>query len=59
MRAAAYLAGSIVAIGIYLIVAAALAFASAWIAIGVLAVATGGALGAMAGDRGSARASAA
>lgn len=57
MRAAAYLAGSIVAIGVYLIIAAALALTTAWIAIGALAIATGGALGVMAGGRRSTSAS--
>lgn len=59
MRAAAYLAGSIVAIGIYLAIAAALAFTTAWIAVGALAIATGGAVGTMAGGRGPGSASAA
>ena len=59
MRAAAYLAGSIVMIGIFLVIAAALALTTAWIAIGALAIATGGALSVMAGGRRSARGSAA
>lgn len=51
MRAAAFLAGSIIAIGIHLALAAALGFPPALIGIGVLAIGVVAALGLMAGDR--------
>lgn len=38
MRSAAYLAGTIVAIGLYLAVSAALAFTPTWIGLGMLAI---------------------
>jgi len=59
MRAAAYLAGSIVVIGVYLSVAAALAFTTAWIAVGALAIAASAALAVMSGGRRRTTASAA
>jgi hypothetical protein len=39
MRAAAYFAGAIVVVGIYLVIAAALTFSPMWIALGLLAIA--------------------
>ena len=48
MRAAAILAGSLVAIGAYLFIASFLAASTAAIAIGSLAIASGGAVAAVA-----------
>ena len=56
MKAAAVLAASIVLIGIYLLAASSLAFGTAGVAIGVLAIASGGALVAMAVSPGMDRA---
>ena len=39
MRAAALLAGAIIAVGIYLAIAASFAFSPTWIALGMLAIA--------------------
>jgi hypothetical protein len=51
MRAAAYVAGSIVAIGAYLAVSAAFGFTPAGIALGVLVIALLAAVGIVAGRR--------
>lgn len=45
MRAAAFLAASLVAIGLYLAVAAAFGFTPTWIGLGMLAIATVAAVG--------------
>lgn len=45
MRAAAFLAASLVAIGLYLAVAAAFAFTPTWIGVGMLAIAAVAAIG--------------
>jgi hypothetical protein len=38
MRAAAFVAGAVIAVGIYLAIAATFAFAPTWIALGMLAI---------------------
>jgi hypothetical protein len=45
MRAAAFLAASLVAIGLYLAIAAAFAFSPTWIGVGRLAIAAIAAVG--------------
>jgi hypothetical protein len=40
MRAAAFVAGAVVATGLYLAIAAALALSPTWIGLGILAIAT-------------------
>jgi hypothetical protein len=45
MRAAAFLAASLVAIGLYLAIAAAFAFSPTWIGVGMLAIAAIAAVG--------------
>lgn len=47
MRAAAVVAGTIVVLGIYLAIAAAMAFTATWIGIGMLAVSAAGSVGVM------------
>lgn len=47
MRAAAVVSAAIIASGVYLAVAAALAISTTWIALGVLSIAVMGALGVM------------
>ena len=47
MRAAAVVAGTIVVLGIYLAIAAAMAFTATWIGIGMLAISTLGSIGVM------------
>jgi hypothetical protein len=47
MRAAALVSAAIIASGVYLAVAAALAISTTWIALGVLSIAVMGALGVM------------
>ena len=51
MRPAAYFAGTLVALGLYLAVAAALAFTPTWIGVGALAISTLSAITLVAGDR--------
>ena len=61
MRAAATAAGTIIVLGIYLAIAAAMAFTASWIGIGMLAVSAAGSIGVMlasapgGGARGAAR----
>jgi hypothetical protein len=45
MRAAAYLSASIIAIGLYLLIAAAAAMSAMWIVLGVIAIASTMAIG--------------
>lgn len=45
MRAAAFLAASLVAIGLYLAIAAAFGFTPTWIGLGMLAIAAVAAIG--------------
>ena len=45
MRAAAYLPVAIIAIGVYLMIAATFVFSPAWIAFGILAIAVTTAVG--------------
>ena len=45
MRAAAFVSASLVAVGLYLAVAAAFAFTPTWIGVGILAIATTAAIG--------------
>jgi hypothetical protein len=45
MRAAAFIAGAVIAVGIYLAVAAALDFSPTWIGLGSLAIGVVGASG--------------
>jgi len=45
MRAAAYFAACLVAMGLYIVVAAAFAFTPSWIALGILAIAAVAAVG--------------
>jgi hypothetical protein len=47
MRAAAYLSASIIAVGIYLLIAAATAMAATWVVLGVVAIASTMAIGLM------------
>jgi hypothetical protein len=47
MRAAAVVAGTIIVLGIYLAIAAAMALSPTWIGIGMLTISAGGALGVM------------
>lgn len=51
MRAAAFFAASLVAIGLYLAIAAAFAFTPTWIGLGILAIAAGAAVGLVATTR--------
>jgi hypothetical protein len=51
MRPAAFFAGTLVALGLYVAVAAAFAFTPAWIGIGSLAIATVAAVSLVAGER--------
>jgi hypothetical protein len=51
MRPAAFFAGTLVALGLYVAVAAALAFTPAWIGLGSLAIATVAAVSLVAGER--------
>ena len=53
MRAAAFFAASLVAIGLYLAVAAAFAFTPTWIGLGMLAIAALSAVGLVATSRGA------
>ena len=55
MRAAAVTSAAIVAIGLYLAVAAMLSISISWIALGVLAIAVVSAIGVMATEGSSAR----
>ena len=45
MRAAAYLSASIIAIGLYLLIAAAAGMSATWIVLGVIAIASTMAIG--------------
>jgi hypothetical protein len=45
MRAAAFIAGAVIAVGIYLAVAAALHFSPTWIGLGILGISLVGAAG--------------
>jgi hypothetical protein len=47
MRAAAFLSASIIAIGLYLLIAAAAAMSATWIVLGVIAIASTMAIGLM------------
>lgn len=49
MRSAAYLAGTIIAIGLYLAVSAAFAFTPTWIGLGMLAISAVAAIAHVAG----------
>ena len=53
MRAAAFIAASLVAIGLYLAVAAAFAFTPTWIGLGMLAIAAVAAVGLVATSHGA------
>ena len=55
MRTAAVTSAAIVAIGLYLAIAATLSISISWIALGILAIAVVSAMGAMAGEGSSAR----
>lgn len=50
MRTASFVAGTIVATGIYLLMAAAFAYTPAWIGLGVLAISVTSALAVMVGS---------
>lgn len=52
MRAAAFLAATMVAIGLYLAIAAALAFTPSWIGLGMLTIASAASIALVATDRG-------
>ena len=47
MRAAAYLAASIIAVGLFLLIAAATTMSATWIVLGVVAIASTMAIGLM------------
>ncbi len=49
MRSAAYLAGTIIAIGLYLAISAAFAFTPTWIGLGLLAISAVAAIAHVAG----------
>ena len=49
MRSAAYLAGTIIVIGLYLAISAAFAFAPTWIGLGLLAISAVAAIAHVAG----------
>jgi hypothetical protein len=51
MRPAAFFAGTLIALGLYLAVAAALAFTPTWIGVGALAIASLSAISLVAGER--------
>ena len=55
MRTAAVTSAAIVAIGLYLAVAATLSISISWIALGILAIAVVSAMGVMANEGSSAR----
>ena len=55
MRAAAVISAAVIAVGIYLAVAATLAVSTSWIALGVLAIAIVASLGVMVTERSSER----
>ena len=55
MRAAAIISATVIAVGIYLALAATLSFSTSWIALGVLAIAIVASLGVMATERPSAQ----
>ena len=55
MRTAAVTSAAIVAIGLYLAIAATLSISISWIALGILAIAVVSAMGVMAGEGSSAR----
>lgn len=48
---AAYIPATIIAVGLYLAVAAAFAFTPTWVALGVLAISLGGAIGMVLAER--------
>ena len=51
MRAAAVISAAVIAVGVYLAVAATLSVSTSWIAFGVLAIAILSAIGVMATER--------
>ncbi|HYI68014.1 MAG TPA: hypothetical protein VEW95_13925 [Candidatus Limnocylindrales bacterium] len=51
MRAAAIVSGAVIAVGVYLAVAAMLSVSTSWMALGVLVIAIVAALGVMASER--------
>ncbi len=51
MRPAAYFAGTVIALGLYVAVAAVFAFTPTWIGVGVLAISAVAAVALVAGDR--------
>jgi uncharacterized SAM-binding protein YcdF (DUF218 family) len=55
MRAAAVISAAVIAVGLYLAVAATLSISISWIALGVLAIAVVSAMGVMATEGSSAR----
>lgn len=55
MRAAAVISAAVIAVGLYLAVAATLSISIPWIALGVLAIAVVSAMGVMATEGSSAR----
>jgi hypothetical protein len=55
MRAAAVIAAAVIAVGLYLAVAATLAISISWIALGILAIAVVSAMGVMATEGSSAQ----
>ena len=55
MRAAAIISATVIAVGIYLALAATLSFSTSWIALGVFAIAIVASLGVMATERPSAQ----
>jgi hypothetical protein len=55
MRAAAVISAAVIAVGVYLALAAMLSVSTSWIALGVLAIAIVASLGVMASERPSER----
>jgi len=51
MRAAAVISAAVIAVGVYLAVAATLSISTSWMALGVLAIAIVSAIGIMATER--------
>jgi hypothetical protein len=54
MRAAAVFSAAVIAVGVYLAVAATLAISTSWFALGIIAIAVFSAMGAMATEGSSA-----
>ena len=54
MRSAAVISAAVIAVGVYLAVAATLSVSTSWMALGVLAIAIVSAIGIMATERSSA-----